>query len=190
MSDHTLVPTDIVREGVPMFRLKHKHTQKLGGLVSKRVELRHGSWVHAGGELVVKGKATISSTQVYGKLIVPDGSKLTACTVTKDCDGFSERRWLFDYTISSSVYFVNWLPLWDVTITNGFITIGCQRHSLKAWMKFSDQRIDSMSDDALAWWRAHKHEVTHLHHYHFRNGSKPKYLSFYKLLGWLKGRKS
>ena len=31
--------------------------------------------------------------------------------------------------------------------------IGCQRHDIKTWFKFSDEEIESMSGDALEWWK-------------------------------------
>jgi hypothetical protein len=34
--------------------------------------------------------------------------------------------------------------------------IGCQRHEIKKWWKFSDEEIESMSGGALEWWKEWK----------------------------------
>ena len=43
---------------------------------------------------------------------------------------------------------------------NGQVAIGCQQHSLEKWRSFTDEQIEEMDDNALAWWGRHKAEVT------------------------------
>ena len=42
--------------------------------------------------------------------------------------------------------------LWEVTITNEFMTIGCQRHTHLQWLNFADNQIDDMDPRALELW--------------------------------------
>ena len=45
---------------------------------------------------------------------------------------------------------------WDVTIFQGWMTIGCQHHHLDDWNKFTDAEISKMGGDALEFWQANK----------------------------------
>jgi len=45
---------------------------------------------------------------------------------------------------------------WFVTVTNKFLTIGCQRHAHEDWSVFDDQKIGAMHCDALQFWRQWK----------------------------------
>ena len=45
---------------------------------------------------------------------------------------------------------------WFVTVTNEFLTIGCQRHTHAEWAAFSDEQISAMSDGALNFWQMWK----------------------------------
>ena len=45
---------------------------------------------------------------------------------------------------------------WFITVTNEFLTIGCQRHSHSDWAGFDDARIGSMHSGAIAFWRKWK----------------------------------
>jgi uncharacterized protein YjbI with pentapeptide repeats len=45
---------------------------------------------------------------------------------------------------------------WYIIITEGFMVIGCERHTHADWGSFDDEVIDDMDDDALAFWRVHK----------------------------------
>ena len=45
---------------------------------------------------------------------------------------------------------------WFITVTNEFLTIGCQRHSHSDWAGFDDARIESMHSGAIAFWRKWK----------------------------------
>jgi uncharacterized protein YjbI with pentapeptide repeats len=46
--------------------------------------------------------------------------------------------------------------LWNVIITEGFMAIGCKRHTHADWESFDDEVIADMHDGALDFWRAHK----------------------------------
>ena len=41
---------------------------------------------------------------------------------------------------------------WHVLITEGFMRIGCQRHTHAEWDGFDDSDIEEMSGNALAFW--------------------------------------
>jgi hypothetical protein len=43
-----------------------------------------------------------------------------------------------------------------ISISDNFIQIGCQNHSIEEWGKFDDEKIESMDSGALAWWATWK----------------------------------
>ena len=45
---------------------------------------------------------------------------------------------------------------WFVTVTNEFLTIGCQRHTHAEWAAFSDEQISDMDEGALNLWQMWK----------------------------------
>jgi len=46
---------------------------------------------------------------------------------------------------------------WQCLISGtGWMKIGCQKHSIAEWSSFDDDRIASMSPDALVFWSKHK----------------------------------
>ncbi len=45
---------------------------------------------------------------------------------------------------------------WFVLITDGFLRIGCQRHSHADWANFSDEQIAQMDSHASTFWTARK----------------------------------
>ena len=45
---------------------------------------------------------------------------------------------------------------WFVTVTNEYLTIGCQRHTHAEWAAFSDEQIAGMADGALDFWQMWK----------------------------------
>ena len=49
---------------------------------------------------------------------------------------------------------------WDVTISQDWITIGCQHHHIDDWDKFTDDEIAEMHDDALEFWKENKQKLT------------------------------
>ena len=51
--------------------------------------------------------------------------------------------------------FINGL-IWDITITESFLEIGCQRHKHEAWEKFTYDEISSMESRALYFWKQNK----------------------------------
>ena len=48
---------------------------------------------------------------------------------------------------------------WDVTISQDWITIGCQHHHIDDWDKFTDDEIAEMHDDALEFWKENKQKL-------------------------------
>ena len=57
--------------------------------------------------------------------------------------------------LRSTPVFIHGLP-WLVTVTNEFLTIGCQRHSHAEWAEFDDEKISRMEYRALDFWRRWK----------------------------------
>jgi len=45
---------------------------------------------------------------------------------------------------------------WDITITESFLTIGCQRHEHDKWKAFDDNEISRMESRASAFWTQNK----------------------------------
>jgi uncharacterized protein YjbI with pentapeptide repeats len=45
---------------------------------------------------------------------------------------------------------------WTICISEGYLEIGCQRHSHGEWKAFSDDEIADMSDEALQFWQQWK----------------------------------
>ena len=45
---------------------------------------------------------------------------------------------------------------WDVLITEGFMRIGCQRHTHEAWAEFGPDEIHDMAGDATEFWEQWK----------------------------------
>lgn len=41
---------------------------------------------------------------------------------------------------------------WSVFITEGYMRIGCQRHTHEEWKSFNDHQISKMDDNALEFW--------------------------------------
>lgn len=48
---------------------------------------------------------------------------------------------------------------WPVLITEGYMRIGCQRHTHKEWENFSDEAIAAMSHYALGFWHRWKNNL-------------------------------
>ncbi len=49
-----------------------------------------------------------------------------------------------------SAHFDRWPCTW---LLDGTLQIGCERHSLKKWEKFTDKEINAMDPHALSWWK-------------------------------------
>ena len=46
--------------------------------------------------------------------------------------------------------------IWQIGYTHDTMQIGCQRHLIDEWWKFSDEEISRMDSQALAWWKVWK----------------------------------
>ena len=53
--------------------------------------------------------------------------------------------------------------LWTAYIQKDVITIGCKRHTVKEWMEFTDEEINSMDSDALNYWKQYKTAIFSIH---------------------------
>jgi uncharacterized protein YjbI with pentapeptide repeats len=61
---------------------------------------------------------------------------------------------VFDHTFYRDPIQINdkyFISLWD-----GFLIIGCERHLVSEWEAFDDETIDDMDTGALAWWNVWK----------------------------------
>jgi carbonic anhydrase/acetyltransferase-like protein (isoleucine patch superfamily) len=45
---------------------------------------------------------------------------------------------------------------YTITISDNFIKIGCQNHSIDDWYSFTDEQISKMACNALTWWKIWK----------------------------------
>ena len=53
-------------------------------------------------------------------------------------------------------------PKYLINITKDYIQIGCERHTIEAWLSFSDNAIQDMDVGALDWWKQYKPILTSL----------------------------
>ena len=49
--------------------------------------------------------------------------------------------------------------IWDVTITDFHMKIGCQIHTVEAWCNFSDDEISRMESRALKFWKTYREHL-------------------------------
>ena len=73
------------------------------------------------------------------------------CEVLKEVDAAD----LCGEKLKSAPVFIYGLK-WLVTVTNEFLTIGCQRHTHAEWTSFSDETIKDMHFSAIDFWRQWK----------------------------------
>jgi hypothetical protein len=45
---------------------------------------------------------------------------------------------------------------WPIRISDEYIRIGCEKHTIDEWDNFTDEEIDDMDQEALQFWRKHK----------------------------------
>jgi hypothetical protein len=55
-----------------------------------------------------------------------------------------------------SAIFSMQLEKWQVAFTSEILAIGCQQHKISKWRDFSDETINEMDNNALAWWKKWK----------------------------------
>ena len=48
---------------------------------------------------------------------------------------------------------------WFVLISDSYLRIGCQRHSISDWEKFKDSEIEKMDSGALDFWKKWKNSI-------------------------------
>lgn len=48
---------------------------------------------------------------------------------------------------------------WRIITWDDMLQIGCKKYLIKDWFELSDDVIDGMHDDALAWWREYKNGI-------------------------------
>jgi uncharacterized protein YjbI with pentapeptide repeats len=58
---------------------------------------------------------------------------------------------------------------WMIVITKKVMAIGCQQHKYKKWMKFTDEEISNMDDDALEFWNNWKKIIKKMHKLGFKS---------------------
>jgi len=63
---------------------------------------------------------------------------------------------------------------WAVLISDGFMRIGCQRHSHQEWSDFDDAQISDMASDALGFWQQWKQPLLAMCSAHAAKVTKPE----------------
>jgi hypothetical protein len=51
------------------------------------------------------------------------------------------------------------LEKYDISYTSEVMQIGCQRHDIEKWFKFTDKEISRMESGALEWWNKWKDTI-------------------------------
>jgi len=46
--------------------------------------------------------------------------------------------------------------IWNITISESYLKIGCQRHTHNKWSKFTDEEIEGMEPRASEFWKQNK----------------------------------
>ena len=49
-----------------------------------------------------------------------------------------------------------------ISYIKDIVNIGCKSHTLEQWKRFTDEEINKMDTDALAWWKLNKHIIIEL----------------------------
>jgi hypothetical protein len=109
---------------------------------------KHGKWLRseAGGE-----RADLSSADLrYADLRSAD---LRYADLRYADLRYADLRYATGNTVNLKTLQTN---NWPVSYTDTIMQIGCQRHEIKAWFKFTDEEIECMSGDALEWWKEWK----------------------------------
>lgn len=52
---------------------------------------------------------------------------------------------------------------WTIVMTKKVMAIGCEQHTYKKWMKFTDEQISEMDDEALEFWKNWKNIIKKMH---------------------------
>ena len=65
---------------------------------------------------------------------------------------------LYGRPLNKNPIFITGL-IWDVTITDFHMKIGCQIHTVEAWCNFSDDEISRMESRALKFWKTHREHL-------------------------------
>ena len=131
--------------GVKLFRIKAVASfgdVKIGDL---------GGWVEKESNLWVYGNAW-----VYGEAKVSGNAKVSGDAKVYDNAKVYGKAWVYgDAEVYGNVVFICGLK-WRVTISDNYISIGCQTHTVSFWETAKDKTIEKMEDGALEWWKIHK----------------------------------
>ena len=106
-------------------------------------------------EAAEKGKTDLRGANLYGANL--DGANLYGANLDgADLYGANLRGANLDgEKISKTPLSINGLRYWCL-ISDGFMRLGCQRHSHAEWTEFSDEQISEMDDGALEFWKVWK----------------------------------
>jgi len=112
--------------------------------------LRHSIWRNADLSGANLRGADLSYANLSGSILsntYMDGANLYG---TNFCGAILDGEVLTQNPISISC--LNW----PVLISDGFMRIGCQRHSHQEWASFDNAQISNMASEALKFWRQWK----------------------------------
>lgn len=70
---------------------------------------------------------------------------------------------LYHAHLSHADLLVYQTDIWTCYIQSDHIRIGCQYHSVEAWLRMSDEEIATMDSRALQWWKMHKPVIIAIH---------------------------
>ena len=114
-----------------------------------------GGWIEKPENLQVSGNAWVSdNARVYDNVWVSgDAWVYGDAQVYGDAWVYGNAR-VYDNARVSPVTITG--LTWTVTIADREMVIGCQRHEIDRWWKFSDRQIAAMDSKATEFWAAHK----------------------------------
>jgi carbonic anhydrase/acetyltransferase-like protein (isoleucine patch superfamily) len=104
-----------------------------------------------GGNAMVYNNAQIyQNAQVYSNAEIGDKAQ-----VYKNA-WINSNAQLYGDAICTKAANVIYTSEYVVTISDNFIKIGCQNHSIDDWYSFTDEQISKMACNALTWWKIWK----------------------------------
>ena len=120
-----------------------------------------GGWIENPENLQVYGDAWVyGNAQVYGDARVYGNAQVYGnARVYGDAWVYGDAQvygdaWVYGNARVSPVTITG--LTWTVTIADREMVIGCQRHEIDRWWKFSDRQIAAMDSKATEFWAAHK----------------------------------
>jgi carbonic anhydrase/acetyltransferase-like protein (isoleucine patch superfamily) len=115
------------------------------------------------GKANVFGNAQISgNAHVYGKAHVYGYTKMSGYVVAYDNVRIFDDAWItgniqiYGGAIVTKAVNTIFTDQYNITITDNYLTIGCENHPIEDWEAFTDAQISKMDTEALKWWKVWK----------------------------------